>query len=138
MQEHRHHPRVRSFLRGEIVHSGGAIRVECTIRDLSEEGARLQIPRSVPLPDPFDLDVAQRHLHERCTIIWRHGDEVGVQFHSTKATNAAESAVAPPATTANDRAVNARIEALEADVIQLKKQLAALRAGLERITTDRS
>lgn len=137
MQEHRHHPRIRSFLRGEIVHSGGAIRLECTVRDLSQQGARLQIPRSVPLPDPFDLDVAQRHMHERCTIIWRHGDEVGVQFHAHKAANGAETGLVAPAP-ANDRAVAARIEGLEADIAQLKRQIATIRSALERITTDRS
>lgn len=133
MQEHRQHPRIRSFLRGEIVHSGGAIRIECTVRDLSNEGARLQVPRSVPLPDPFDLQVPQRHLLERCSIIWRHGDEVGVHFLEDKADT--NEPVAMPSI--QDRAVQARVQGLEAEISQLKRQLAAMRSILERMDVDR-
>ncbi len=133
MQEHRQHPRIRSFLRGEIVHSGGAIRIECTVRDLSNEGARMQVPRSVPLPDPFDLQVPQRHLLERCSIIWRHGDEVGVRFIQENA--ASTEPVAMPSI--QDRAVQARVQGLEAEILQLKRQLAAMRSILERMDVER-
>ncbi len=133
MQEHRQHPRIRSFLRGEIVHSGGAIRIECTVRDLSNDGARMQVPRSVPLPDPFDLQVPQRHLLERCSIIWRHGDEVGVRFIQENA--ASTEPVAMPSI--QDRAVQARVQGLESEIAQLKRQLAAMRSILERMDVER-
>lgn len=132
MQEHRHHPRIRSFLGGEIVHSGGAIRIECTVRDLAAEGARLQVPRSVPLPDPFDLYVPQRHLHERCSIIWRQGDELGVHFLAE-----AQNSENPRAAAASDRSVQARVEGLEAEITHLKRQLAAMRSVLERLQSER-
>jgi hypothetical protein len=133
MLEHRQHPRIRSFLRGEIVHSAGAIRIECTVRDLSTQGARIQVPRSVPLPDPFDLQVPQRHLLERCSIIWRHADEVGVTFLQDNAT----SSEPVPLASIQERSVQARVQGLETEITQLKRQLAAMRSILERMDVER-
>lgn len=80
IDENRHTGRIRSFLRGEIVHSNGASRTECTVRDISETGARIQVPKSVTLPEFFDLSIPQKGLHERAKIIWIKDGEIGVTF----------------------------------------------------------
>ena len=135
MQQNRHHPRIRSFLKGEIIHSAGAIRIDCTVRDLSPDGARLQVPRSVPLPDPLDLNVLQRNIHERCTITWRHGDEVGVNFHTAKRPDSWPEQLQQPMT--NDRALQVRMERVEAEIAHLKQQLASMRSILERLNFEK-
>lgn len=132
MQENRQNPRVRSYLRGEIVHSGGAIRLECTIRDLSSDGARLQISRGITLPDPFELHIPQRNSVERARIVWRHGDETGVHFERIR-TGPVE--LAPVASA--ERSVLARVDALENEVTNLRRQLALIRSQLDRITIER-
>ena len=42
MEEHRRSPRQRVLKSGRIIYGGGSIVVDCTIRNLSETGARLQ------------------------------------------------------------------------------------------------
>jgi len=80
IDENRHTGRIRSFLRGEIIHSNGASRTECTVRDISETGARIQVPKSVTLPEFFELFIPQKGRHERAKIIWIKDGEIGVTF----------------------------------------------------------
>jgi hypothetical protein len=132
MDEQRAHQRIRSYLKGEIVHSGGRIRLECTVRDLSPEGARIQVARDITLPDPFDLHIPQRGMAEKSHIVWRQGDETGVHFvHDTPA---AQKNAAPQPT---DRSLLARVETLENDLSSLRQQMAVMRAKLDRFTTER-
>lgn len=134
MQELRRPSRTRSFLRGEIVHSAGAFRIDCTVRDTSPGGARLQVPSSVPIPDPFELKIGLHHLTERSAIIWRRGSELGVQF--VRMEGEAERDGLPAS--ASDTSIEARLEKLEAEVRLMKRQLAALRPTIERLSFDQS
>jgi hypothetical protein len=132
MNEQRAHQRIRSYLRGEIVHSGGRIRLECTVRDLSPEGARIQVARDIALPDPFELYIPQRGLAEKSHIVWRHGDETGVHFVHDP--SAAEKSVVTPV---SDRSLLVRVETLENELNNLRQQLGVMRAKLDRFTTER-
>lgn len=132
MDEQRAHQRIRSYLKGEIVHSGGRIRLECTVRDISPEGARIQVARDIALPDPFELHIPQRGMAEKSHIVWRQGDETGVHF--LQDTPAAQRVAAP----ANvDRSLLARVETLENDLNSLRQQMAAMRTKLDQFTTER-
>lgn len=132
MDEHRAHQRIRSYLKGEIVHSGGKIRIECTVRDLSPEGARIQVAHDLTLPDPFELHIPLRGMAEKSHIVWRHGDETGVHFLREKH---AENRVTAPAQT--DRSVLARMESLETELSSLRQQMAVMRAKLDQFTNER-
>ena len=50
-------PRLRTLLLARAEFNGGATTVECTVRDLSETGARIQVPSSAVLPPRFTLFV---------------------------------------------------------------------------------
>lgn len=125
MSEHRTSLRIRSFLRGEVIHSGGASRTECIVRDLSELGARVEVPASVTIPEFFDLAVPQRHLMHRSRIIWRHGNELGIAFADLKRP-------AEPAT-AEEMPLDLKIRMLEleAETARLRLQLAEMKAVIE-------
>lgn len=76
----------RAFLRYEVRKDGRLLfvdrpcLVECTIRDISEDGALLSMPSVVPLPAVVLLwEEATGALHE-CEVKWRKGRTVGVQF----------------------------------------------------------
>jgi PilZ domain len=112
-------PRVRSFLRGEIVYSNGAQKADCTIRDISDNGARLQCSSAVAVPEFFVLTIPQRGSSERAQIVWRHGIEVGVIFP--------EKSVHLPKT---ESGVATRIAALESEVEMLRSQLEEITAFL--------
>jgi hypothetical protein len=140
--ENRTAARVRSFLRGEIIHSNGASRTECTIRDLSETGARVEAPSSVTLPEFFELWIPIRAVQRRVQIVWRHGSELGIRF-------IAEQQAAPPKPRAdvasNDEAaavipddqVSARLLQLEAETAALREQLAEMKLALREVLNDR-
>ncbi len=53
---------------------------ECIIVDLSEGGARLHTP--VETPPAFALTVLTDAgaIQHRCKVVWRLGDEIGVEF----------------------------------------------------------
>jgi hypothetical protein len=76
MDSKRGSPRQRVLKGGKIVFAGGSFSVDCTIRNLSETGARLQIPTTGPIPDRFHLG--------GCS--WWHAsrDQNGVRFDPPK------------------------------------------------------
>lgn len=78
MEERRSVPRHR-VLKGAHISfdNGGAI--SCTVRDISEKGARLKVASIIGIPDRFTL-VTDDHAHHPCTIIHRSEKEIGVRF----------------------------------------------------------
>jgi hypothetical protein len=81
MDDKRGTPRQRTLKSGKIVFGGGSFSVDCTIRNLSSTGARLQVPTSVAIPDTFTLVDAQSGGKGRpVTVVWRKGDLIGVRF----------------------------------------------------------
>jgi hypothetical protein len=130
--DRRRSSRVRSFLRGEILHSNGASRTECTIRDLSETGARIEAPVSVTVPEHFELSIPQRHVHHRARMVWRHGAEIGVAF-------LVQPVQAGPAAAPDEIGTEIRMRMLEieAETARLRAQLAEMRAALDTVLRER-
>ena len=131
MNELRTTARVRSFLRGEINHSNGASKTECTIRDISEGGARIQIPGSITIPDHFELIIPQKGTTERAKTIWRHGNEIGVIFVNHK-----NEPIKHPASSSTE--IDYRIEELERESARMRVQIAQMRAMLDQILNPSS
>jgi uncharacterized protein YeaC (DUF1315 family) len=126
----RNSPRVRSFLRGEIIHSHGSSKTECTIRDLSGLGARIEAPPSVTVPEFFELFIPQKELRFQAQIVWRHNQELGLSF--------ANETASQPVVKARDE-VKMRMLELESEVSKLRAQLAEMKNAIETIAeTKRS
>lgn len=53
--------------------------VECVIRNLSQDGAKLQIEPLLAVPETFTL-IFLDGTKRRCQVKWRKGIHVGVQF----------------------------------------------------------
>lgn len=128
--ENRATARVRSFLRGEILHSNGNSRTECTIRDLSEGGARIEAPQSVTIPEFFDLFIPQRNLRHRVRMIWRHASEFGVSFQN-------EHQAPPPSIEENPNEIRMRMLELELEAAKLRSQIAEMRTMIELLVKER-
>ena len=60
----------------------GSTSIECTIRNLSERGAALEVGSPVGIPDEFTLWFKQNGLKRNCRVAWRSADRIGVQFLS--------------------------------------------------------
>jgi hypothetical protein len=78
MDEHRISPRHRTLKAGTIEFGGGGI--DCTVRNLSNAGAALEVVTSIALPDRFTLFVPSDQLKRPCHIVWRKEKRIGVAF----------------------------------------------------------
>ena len=119
MSERRSATRQKSFLRGRIYYNNHRNSVDCMIRDISAEGARLVFSDTVTVPDVVDLYIPQKEQTLRAHVHWRRGQELGVTFAATAAT-APEQLTAP-----EDLA--GRVERLEAEIVQMKRMLKKLK-----------
>lgn len=80
MDEQRRNQRQRVLKSGRIAYGGGSIVIDCTIRNLSSTGARLQVPTSVAIPDHFEFAEAATGKARQATVMWRKGDLIGIRF----------------------------------------------------------
>jgi hypothetical protein len=78
MSETRIAPRKRVLKAGTIEFGGGAI--DCTIRNISETGAALEVVSPLYIPDRFTLFVQTGQLKRPCRIVWRKAKRIGVVF----------------------------------------------------------
>lgn len=65
---------------GFIVTHGNTSGVGCTIRDFSDNGARLRVENGYALPLHFKLKSETDLVGYHCVVVWRKFDEVGIRF----------------------------------------------------------
>src|SRR5436190_11234174 len=80
MNNRRTSTRQKSFLHGRIYYNNRNSCVDCLIRDISDEGAKLRFSEGIVVPEAFELYIPKRDQCCRAEIRWRRGDEVGVAF----------------------------------------------------------
>jgi hypothetical protein len=78
--ERRSAPRRRVLLAGKLVFGEAQMTLECTIGDLSAQGARLRLASAEPLTDPIWLIDLTNGLCYRSRQIWRQEGKVGLAF----------------------------------------------------------
>ncbi len=84
-QPERRHVRRKRVLKGAIVIRGvHELELACTIHNMSEEGAQIELTSLAHLPQEFLLYVALDGHAYRCELEWRHGEKAGVSFHGTE------------------------------------------------------
>lgn len=83
MVESRHSERTRCFLRARLVFNNRNSSFEGIIRNISADGAKIEVSNTLTLPTEFDLEVPQRGRNYRARLLWRDHDFVGVEFVKT-------------------------------------------------------
>lgn len=78
MDEHRNAPRRRLLKAGTIEFGGGGI--DCTVRNISDSGAALEVVTPLFIPDRFTLFVTSDQFKRGCHIVWRKEKRIGVAF----------------------------------------------------------
>ena len=78
MTEHRATPRHRVLKGGTISFNGAGI--SCTVRNLSDSGAALEVSSPVGIPPNFALVVDGDHTAKPCHIVWRKEKRIGIAF----------------------------------------------------------
>jgi hypothetical protein len=81
VDEHRIATR-RRFLKAGRISFGGGAAFDCTVRNLSETGAALEVISPVGIPERFTLVIEADHLHVPCRVIWRKEKRIGVHFET--------------------------------------------------------
>jgi hypothetical protein len=76
--EHRIAARRRVLKAGSISFGGAAI--DCTVRNISDTGAALEVVTPLFIPDRFKLIVPSDGLNRPCHIVWRRERRIGVTF----------------------------------------------------------
>ena len=113
---------IRVVLQARASYGDGAISTQCTVNELSDAGARLHIASSFSLPETFDLAIPQRGIARRVKLLWRRGDQAGVDFVEA---DIPQAGYADP---------TARIKTLEAENAKLKAQIGVLLQQVQRLT----
>ena len=78
MTEHRTTPRHRVLKTATIAFGGGAI--DCTIRNMSDAGAALDVASPVGIPDRFAMVLPVDGRRLSCRVVWRKEKRIGIAF----------------------------------------------------------
>ncbi|HXN69769.1 MAG TPA: PilZ domain-containing protein [Bradyrhizobium sp.] len=79
MIEKRTVPRHKVLKGGTLAFSGGG-GVDCTVRNISSNGARVDISSPVGLPEAFTLVIETDHFIRRCHAVWSSEKHIGIAF----------------------------------------------------------
>jgi hypothetical protein len=79
MDEHRIAQRHR-LLKGGTIAFNGAAGISCTVRNMSETGAALDVISPVGIPEKFTLVMDGSELSKPCHIVWRKEKRIGIAF----------------------------------------------------------
>ena len=76
----RQSPRRRVLKTGIVTFSGRNCSIECSVRDLSDTGAKLRATGSANIPDTFELIIETDGFEADCQVVWRKDNDIGVVF----------------------------------------------------------
>jgi hypothetical protein len=79
MTEKRAAPRYKVFKRGALAFGGGG-GIDCTVRNLSANGARVDIAGPLSLPSSLTLVIEADQFMRRCHLVWTNDKQFGLAF----------------------------------------------------------
>ncbi len=77
-------PRNRVLKSAKIVHLSNWSLVDCTVRDMSETGAKLIVGDQAAVPNDFRFLLTSDNTICNAHVVWRRGDMIGITFTSEK------------------------------------------------------
>ena len=115
--------RKRSFLQGRLYFNNRRSSLDCLVRDISNQGAKLKVSDSIAIPEFVELHIPNKDETYRAKVQWRTGFEIGVTFDDDQAT----PSIVPSAGPAD---LLERVRRLEAEVASLHRKLNELQNEL--------
>lgn len=79
-QDQRRATRKRVLKGALIAFNNRSSTMSCTVRDLSDTGARLRFAPGQAIPGRFDLIIESEGIDVPCAVAWRRGEDIGVAF----------------------------------------------------------
>ncbi len=120
MIERRAHPRHKTFIKGRIYFNNRLSSMDCIVRDIGEQGSRLEFSESVTLPNVFELYLPNKDEYFQAHVIWRKGHHIGITWTPEALLNPR------PESGRTDLHLADRVTKLEREVALLLKRVAAL------------
>ena len=111
--------RVRTFLKGILYYDNRSVSIECTVRDLSDTGARLEFQTPVTVPDNIELHIPLRQRTQAARVMRRGQYEIGIAFEDQRSSEPRRT---------SDGALAERVAKLENDLAAMSRSLKQLRA----------
>jgi hypothetical protein len=120
MKERRSIARHKSFIQGRVYFNHRQSSTDCTIRDFTDTGARLQFPETTALPDAFEVYVPSKEEYFLAHVVWHKAGDIGVAWspEGVKATHSFRST----------DPIADRLAKLEHEVAVLRKRMDAIQA----------
>jgi ribosomal protein L19 len=78
MIEKRTAQRYRVFKGGTITFENSGIA--CTVRNMSDNGAAIDLESPVILPQSFTLSISRNNFVRNCRTVWRNDKRIGLAF----------------------------------------------------------
>jgi hypothetical protein len=85
MIERRQTARARVIYGGVIAYDERRSTMNCVVRNLSEDGVKVEFDNTALLPDEIDLLIAKKSRAFNAKIVWRSDREAGLAFRSNGA-----------------------------------------------------
>ena len=120
-------PRARTFLKGVVYYDNRNASIDCTIRDLSDTGARITFATMVTVPDNIELHIPQKQRVLLARVLRREPHEIGVSFEDQRSNEPRR---------ANDGDMAERIMKIENELVVMKRMLKKLEAKVLPNDTD--
>jgi hypothetical protein len=79
MSERRRNQRSR-VLKGAKIVVGATSLLDCIVRNLTNDGARVEIPNTVNLPEDVAITLDGGRTCRPCRVAWRTLNETGLEF----------------------------------------------------------
>jgi len=111
--------RNRTFLKGIVYYDNRRASIACTIRDLSDTGARIAFTTLVSVPDNIELHIPQKQLTLPAQVRRRDECEIGVSFQSQRSDEPRRVV---------DGTMTERVAKLEDELVAMKRLLKKLEA----------
>ncbi|HYA29920.1 MAG TPA: PilZ domain-containing protein [Acidobacteriota bacterium] len=83
MQERRKLARSRVIKSAKLVVGTSSV-VDCVVHNLTNTGARIEVPNPASLPDNLVLTFDGGRSMRSCRLVWRTVNETGVEFLAVK------------------------------------------------------
>jgi hypothetical protein len=116
--------RQRSFLQGRLYFNNRRSSLDCLVRDISPQGAKLKVSDSIAIPEFVELYIPNKDETYRAKVQWRTGFEIGVTFENDDAPS-----IVPGAGPAD---LLERVRRLEAELASLHRKVNELQNELRR------
>jgi hypothetical protein len=111
--------RTRTFLKGVVYFNNRGTSIDCTIRDLSDTGAKIAFSSLVTVPDLIELYIPQKQRTYAARVMRRESYEIGVSFEDQRSGEARR---------ATDGELAERVAKLEIELVSVNRLLKQLKA----------